>query len=67
MTPELETLMARIRSAGYVLALMEETGASDAALIQQVDYLRGLRRELNAECPDGEYDPTEFNIVAEIR
>lgn len=59
-------LASRIRSAGYVLALMEETGASDAALIQQVEYLRGLRAELNAECPDGSEDPHDHNIVAKI-
>lgn len=62
----LSELKSRIRSAGYVLALMEETGAAYEALIQQRDYLRGLRRELNVICPDGEYDPNIDNLVERI-
>lgn len=62
----LQELASRIRSAGYVLALMEETGAGDAALNQQRDYLRGLRRELNAQCADGSEDPNEFNITETV-
>lgn len=62
----IQELASRIRSALFVLALMEETGASDAALIQQRDYVRGLRAELNQQCPDGEYDPNLRNVVEKV-
>lgn len=63
----IQELASRIRSAGYVLALMEETGATDAALMRQVDYLRGLREQLNQQCPPSSLAASEFNIVQEIR
>lgn len=59
-------LASRIRSAGYVLALMEETGATYEALIQQRDYVRGLRRELNAQCPASSLAAGEFNITETV-
>lgn len=67
MTAELNELMARIRSALYALNLLEETGASDAALAKQREHCQALRRELNSMCPDGEYDPHDGNIVASIK
>lgn len=67
MNTDLATLMMRYRAASQVLVLLDETGASDTVLAEQLAKCRELRRELNSQCPDNpDYDPHEGNIVAVI-
>ena len=67
MDADLATLMMRYRAASQVLVLLDETGASDTVLAEQLARCRELRREINAQCPDSEtYDPCADNVVAVI-
>lgn len=64
MNSDLATLMMRYRAASAVLVLLDETGASDTVLAEQLAKCRELRRELNSQCPDSEtYDPRADNVV----
>lgn len=66
MTNELKDLCAQLRTADYVLNLMEECDADYAALMAQRDHCRELRDQINVQCPDKYYDPNLGNIVTRI-
>lgn len=67
MDIDLTTLTTRVRTAAYVLNLMEECDLPTAAVIGQRYYTRALRLELGEHIPDNEtYDPTADNIVERI-
>lgn len=63
----LTELYMKVDASEYVLALMEQTGATQSTLDSQREKCRGYRAELNTICPDGEYDPKYGNIVEYIK
>lgn len=64
MNTQLETLIDQYRAAKrYLVAVQDADQATfDAAL----KACRNLRGQINAACPDGEYDPNIDNVVERI-